>query len=530
MRNVLLLVTIFVGFAAQSQVTYADNVAAILFDKCTSCHHNGGIAPFSLMTYTEANAYSGMIQLNVNNGNMPPWPPDNTYSEFAHDLSLSASEIQAINDWVNGGAPEGNPANTPAAPVYNIGSVLGAPDLQIKAPVYQSKATSSNDDYVCFVIPTGLATNRTIQAIEVLPGDPSIVHHVLVHYDPTGSYNTDTSSHICAGPAGTTEPLIAGYAPGSMPTVYPDDPSIKMGVDLPANSNIVLAMHYPNGSQGKWDSTKVNFHFYPQGTSGVRQVTSSPVLYDAGFTIQANTIDSVEAYFPNASTPVPSNFTLFSIFPHAHLIGTSFIVYAENHFVPSQRIPLIHIPQWDFEWQGFYVFKYLQKLPVGYKLYGKAVYDNTASNPFNPNTPPQNISFGLNTTDEMFIVYLQYMTYQNGDENINIDSLVNLQVGTSVQPQPLAVNEEGVFFTVYPNPMQDVTQLHIFLENMSDVRLQISDLQGREVYSNALKDQQGEFIINWDGKDLSAKDLPSGTYIVTLQVGEKQISRKLIKQ
>ena len=187
MRNYFFLVVILAAFNAKSQVTYADDIAAILFDKCTSCHHNGGIAPFSLMTYSQANAFSGMIQTNVNNGNMPPWPPDNTYSEFAHDLSLTTAEIQAINDWVNAGSPEGNPANTPAQPVYNIGSILGAPDLQIEAPVYQSKATSSNDDYVCFVIPTGLTSNRTIQAIEVLPGDPSIVHHVLVHYDATGS-------------------------------------------------------------------------------------------------------------------------------------------------------------------------------------------------------------------------------------------------------------------------------------------------------------------------------------------------------
>ena len=82
--------------------------------------------------------------------------------------------------WINGGAPQGNMANAPAAPVYTNGPKLGTLDLSIRMPNYISKATSSNDDYVCISVPSNLVSNRTIKAIEVIPGTPSIVHHCLV--------------------------------------------------------------------------------------------------------------------------------------------------------------------------------------------------------------------------------------------------------------------------------------------------------------------------------------------------------------
>lgn len=519
----------FLVFWSQlSAQTYADDVAQILFDNCTSCHHNGGIAPFSLMTYTDASTWASSIQTEVNNGNMPPWSPNNNYSKFAHERSLSSAEIATINNWVNAGAPQGNAANTPAPPIYDPNNwQLGTPDLSVRIPDYISKATFGNDDYVCFSIPTNLVNSQTIQAIEVIPGNASIVHHVLAYIDANNTYGTDTTSHSCGGP--TSLPLIAGFAPGSSPAQFPNTANLKMGINLPANSHIIFAMHYPEGSQGQLDSTRINFHFYPQGTSGVRQVSADPIISDFSFTINANTVDSVESWFPSPNLPIPSNYSFFSVFPHAHLLGQSFIVYAVKNSAPYDTIPLIHIPKWDFDWQGFYVFKYLQKIPLGYKLYGKAIYDNTTNNPYNPNNPPQNISYGLNTTDEMFLVYFQYMDYQAGDELINIDSLLQLQNVTAAPP--IAVNEQGLFLTSYPNPSKDVTILQYYTQNPSVVNLEIYDLQGRLIRQlQTKKYNKGEQLVAWDGRNDSKQRVPSGIYIGQLKVGEKTITHKIVRQ
>ncbi len=531
MKKIYLSLILIVFFAGQSTAqTYADDVAQIVFDNCTSCHHTGGIAPFPLMTYAEVSSMASLIQPAVNNRVMPPWPPNSNYSQLAHDRSLTQAEITTINNWINAGTPQGNPANTPPTPTYNVGSVLGPGDMSVKMPDYISKATFSNDDYVCLSIPlTGLATSRTIQAIEVVPGNPEIVHHALIYIDPSGSYSTDTSSHSCGGPSGQNVPLIAGYAPGSIPAQFPNTTTLKMGIDVAPGSNIVLAMHYPAGSQGMLDSTRVNLHFYPQGTSGVRQVSANPVLYNYSFYIGANTVDSVENYFPSPTTPIPANYTLFSVFPHTHLLGQSFIVYAVNHFPPYDQIPLIHIPQWDFEWQGFYVFKYLQKIPAGYKLYGKAVYDNTTNNPFNPNSPPLGMGFGLNTTDEMFLVYFQYMPYQTGDELINVDSLLQLQVPTGSKA-PLAVNDGGLFLTSFPNPTSGLTTIQYFSDELAEVSLGIYDVQGKLVKQLIAGEQMvGEQRTTWDGNDAAGNIVPPGVYISQLKVGDKMVTNKILR-
>ena len=98
-------------------------------------------------------------------------------------------------------------------------------------------------------------------------------------------------------------------------------------------------------------------------------------------------------------------------------------VYAENN---GDTIPIISIPEWDFNWQNFYQPEYMLKLPQGYTLHAYAVYDNTSSNPLNPNNPPQNIPWCDYTTCEMFFLPFSYVPYQEGDENIYLGNSEDL--------------------------------------------------------------------------------------------------------
>jgi hypothetical protein len=107
-----------------------------------------------------------------------------------------------------------------------------------------------------------------------------------------------------------------------------------------------------------------------------------------------------------------------------HLIGKSFLAYAIK---PSgDTIPLIRINNWDFRWQYFYQFKTLLKLSRGTIIYVEGVYDNTASNPNNPFSPPKEIrerEGSMKTTDEMFQLIITYVPYQVGDENISLENI-----------------------------------------------------------------------------------------------------------
>ena len=242
------------------------------------CHHNGGISPIPLETYSNTVLNSGMIQHVTSTGEMPPWPPDTLYREYSYQNTLSIDEINTITDWIANGSPLGDTTLLPQMPTFNNSSQLGIPDLELQMPTYSSNAGAGVDDYVCFSIPTGLTQNRKIKAIEVIPGNIQTVHHVLVSIDPFPNNSVVTTSN-CMGPQGK---LIYSYAPGSGPLVYPETNNISFGVELNANSSISLAMHYPEGSFGQLDSTKVRFYFYPQNTT-IREISNEFLINEGLF-------------------------------------------------------------------------------------------------------------------------------------------------------------------------------------------------------------------------------------------------------
>jgi len=410
-----------------AQITWADDAAEVIYNNCTSCHNPNGIGPASFLTYADAYAAAPSIQSYVMASIMPPWTADSSFQHYSQERILTQAERDIIINWVGGGSLPGDLNQAPPPPIYNNSQQLqGVPDLVIEAPLYMSKATNTSDDYVCFAIPTGLLADKKVKAFEVIPGNLETLHHCLVYADPSASSVTDTVGGDCGGPSNAD--LMGGYTPGATPVVFPATDDFATGMILEAGSNIVLAMHYPEGSYGTFDQTKVNIYFYDEPTPNFREINANPILQNWTFNIQANTIDTVEASFNG----VINNFTLLSVFPHMHLVGESIESYALTP--QNDTIPFVRIPHWDFEWQDFYWFEYMKKIPFGSEMYARGIYDNTSNNSHNPNSPPQNITAGLNTSDEMFLVYFHYMVYQPGDEFINVDSLTTAFLSVNSTP------------------------------------------------------------------------------------------------
>ena len=160
---------------------WAENVAPILYQNCTKCHIAGGIAPFSLVGYSNAQAMASSLANSVESKRMPPWPADPKYKRYAHERILSSQEIETIKQWANNNAPSGNLSLAPADPVPQNGPQLIGANLTLKMPNYIVNTTA--DEYRCFVLPTNLTQNQFATALEVVPGNRQIVHHVLVFQD-----------------------------------------------------------------------------------------------------------------------------------------------------------------------------------------------------------------------------------------------------------------------------------------------------------------------------------------------------------
>jgi len=68
---------------------------------------------------------------------------------------------------------------------------------------------------------------------------------------------------------------------------------------------------------------------------------------------------------------------------------------------------LLTLPRYDFGWQGHYNFAEPIKIPAGSKLIAHYVYDNSKSNPHNPD-PSKTIVWGDQSWEEMFFTRIRY--------------------------------------------------------------------------------------------------------------------------
>jgi len=518
---ILSFVLSMLSVSLSSQV-YKD-VAGIFYARCTSCHHTDA-SDYPFMNYTQTSAESSKIQYQLSNNTMPPWSADTTYSRFQHERIITISEKQKILNWITNGTPAGDTTLAPPAPVYSSHYQLaGDADLTLGIGTFIS-TSSTTDKYYCFSLPSGLTQDRILRAFEVVPGNKKIVHHAVITADTTGNYMSNLSGSCYNIPGNLG---IGTYAPGAKATVFPGKAPLKAGMFLKVGSKIIIQLHYPSGSAGEVDSTKIRLFFYPEGTTGVRRIYSETPLQNWSMAIPANSVVPYSAYYPSATIGLPYSLSAFAVMPHSHLLCTSIIYYAVNPGVDT--IPLVRIHKWDFEWQDYYTFKKLVKIPTGYKLYSKHVYDNTVNNPNNPNTPPIVVYSNTGTKDEMLFDGMMYLAYQPGDELIDIESIISTDPLLSVNE--IKTNPGQLSSVAFPNPFTSFITLRYVLPDYSDVSIEITDVIGRRVMAAKLgKQTEGSHDWEWNGRDGSGSKTSHGIYFYKIRLDHHTYEGKIIKQ
>lgn len=424
----------------ENNLTYNQEIAPIIYKNCTPCHRPGSGAPFDLITFDDVKNHLKTVQLAINERLMPPWPADTSYSHFRDEKVMTAEEIKLVNEWIKQGAKEGEAGSLVPPPQFPGGSSFGKPDLTIKMKPYSIKGDNL-DNFIMVKVPFTLASDTFVKAIEIIPGNKKLVHHVnahLVQYaeDAKANYSdgadfVNTEIHDkhsayqllkLANDDGTyplLTPSVSNYLPGVEPALYPEGIG---GYHLKKNSALLLDnIHYGPSPIDTSDESTFNFFFdtkapvrptadFILGTSGI-----SPII--PPLVVPPNEIKSFRTHYV-----LPEAISLLTVNPHMHLLGKSFKAYA---ITPQKdTINIIHIPKWDFRWQYFYTFKQMLKLPAGTDLIVEGVFDNTVNNPLNPFNPPRTVSErdgSMRTTDEMFQLICTFIPYKNGDEFISLD-------------------------------------------------------------------------------------------------------------
>ena len=513
---IILFIVLFSGKLFSQSATWTNGIAELVYHHCTGCHNPGGIGPFALETYDDAVNWSTPMRTYVSTRKMPPWSPDITYRHYANERALLQSQVDSIVNWIDSGTPLGDSLQIPVAPHFNNGPVLGTPDLKLTIPTHVSQAGTS-DEYACFILPVNIPYDKYVRAIQIIPGNRAIVHHVVVIQDTTAA-QTDCMLNILGD-------VMTSWAAGMSPTVFPNGAGIKLGERLKKGSNIMLQIHYPLGTAGQSDSTSLLFYFYSDSEVAnpnppLRIVEEGLYVMNWLFYIAPNTTQTINAQYPTVGQTT-QDISLFSVDPHMHLVGRTMLAFAVTP--NGDTIPLSRVNNWQFSWQGYYTFRNLIKIPAGSMLYGSAYYDNTANNPYNPNHPPQAILPGEQTTNEMMLIAFQYTAYQAGDENYNVDSLVTLpsNIISSVPEVYNPVPAKNISFNIYPNPGDGQFILSPVNLQQGTAEITITDILGQAIYNKEVNNLH-------DPLNLDISSNPDGIYLVQVKKDHYYSAQRII--
>ena len=404
------------GNARTADPTFAEDVAPILYKNCTSCHHPGGLGPFSLLDYDSAAPKLRKIKGMVMSGRMPPWQAEGPRGVFRNDRRLTDQDRAMIIRWIESGAKPGDPKNLPPRPDYSGGWEIGSPDLIVKMQEDYVVPASGTIEYQYFEVPTGLTEEKWVRAIEIMPGSREVVHHVLVYAKvpppppaaatpapgaaPASAparrpplFITNPAYALPERPRNDSTPrrqlgaLIGSTAPGTNVVEFPAGTALR----LRPGTVLTFQMHYTAHGHEMKDRTSVGFKFASEMPN---EEIFAAAFTNGAFTIPAGARDVAVPSEIGVREPVK----IWGLLPHTHLRGTRWQYKLERPDSTSEIV--LDVPRYDFNWQTYYLFATPLEIPVGGKLMSMAWYDNSTSNKDNPD-PSVDVKWGDQTWEEM---------------------------------------------------------------------------------------------------------------------------------
>jgi tetratricopeptide (TPR) repeat protein/mono/diheme cytochrome c family protein len=402
--------------AAQTQVTFNRDIAPIVFRNCAQCHHPGEAGPFPLLSYADVKTHGRQIAFVTSKHIMPPWLPEPGDLKFADELRLSEPEIATIQTWVDQGEMEGNPADLPPQPTFAAGWQLGKPDVIVRAEKPYLLPASASDSYWNFVFRTPVHRSRWLKAIEIRPGDKRLVHHanVLVDREENGRRLEKEPGAGFAGmeliiesEAFDPDSHFLFWKPGSAPYVEPDG----MALRLDKSTDLVLNTHFQASGKRELIQPTLGLYFTD------KPATMHPVLLQLDNDRLLDIPPGAKNFLVSDDFTLPVDASVLAIYPHAHYLGKDLLAFAT--LPDGTRKTLIHIGDWNLNWQAVYRYEQPVDLPAGTTISMRFTYDNSTDNIRNPNQPPKRVIAGNRASDEMAHLWLQVLPSESADPAVD---------------------------------------------------------------------------------------------------------------
>lgn len=377
-----------IAFRKSQPVSYSADIAPILERNCVSCHRDGGIGPWSMTSHAMVRGWSPMMREVVMTQRMPPGRIDSYVGKpMSNAGGLSVREQQMLIDWIDQGAENDEGTDPLTELTFNTAEfTLGEPDIVLDVTPQEIPATGVVD-YRYIPVPLNLTEDKWLRAIEFVPGDHEVLHHVITYL----SSPADKSETAEDGGAGQGENL-GGFAPGRQPDEFADN----SGRLIPKGSNLLLQMHYTTSGRETVDATRVGLYFHDQPPA---HVMSGGVAGQRRFMIPPG----AKEHKLTGVQEIERDAYLYELNPHMHFRG-KYMSYSVEYPDGSEEI-LLSVPKYDFNWQFNYRLQEPLLLPAGSKVITRGAMDNSAQNKGNPD-PTRPVFFGLQTMHEMFFGFM----------------------------------------------------------------------------------------------------------------------------
>jgi hypothetical protein len=416
--------------------TFHRDIEPLLQRSCLTCHGEPGVAPVLFDAYGKVAQLSGVIAQKTEARQMPPWgavPTDECAPPrpFLDDIHLSGEDIATFAAWHAAGAPKGDPADGPPPWAHRPSGIDADLELSADTPF----DPGDEEAYRCFVLDPELDADTYVGAMQVVPGNTEIVHHALAFIDPQRAsleLADEAGGYSCfGGPGFSDTALLTGWAPGTDPLELPDD----IGIMIPAGALVVLQIHYHPGRAGGSDTTALRLRLrddkpsrrlenvlignfdgpFPGGDGLLPGTNDREDTIE--FRVPALAEGHTERMRYTLEFPIPS-IQLYGVGAHLHRVGVDAKIDVLRG--GDERACLLHVPQWDFDWQRIYRYQptggEYPEIFSGDAVEVRCTYDNTLNNPAlaaqldeERLSHPIDVQLGESTLDEMCIGFFGFI-------------------------------------------------------------------------------------------------------------------------
>ena len=377
---------------ASATPDYASEVAPIIAEQCVSCHRAGGIGPFAMDSHLMLQGWSPMIREVLLTRRMPPTQVDPNIGHFSNARYMSDANMQTLVHWIDAGAPRGTAVIDPLTEIQLPSWkswTLGEPDYIVTAPKMEIPATGVMD-YITVNVELPFTEDKWVKAVQFIPGDESVLHHLL-------TYVTAPAEEFDGGEANVrsvARRFLEGYAPGKVDAMtFPED----TGVYIPQGHKLSMQFHFTTNGRATTDETLLGLYLYdepPKYENFTRSVSSQ-------FRIPAFDQD----YESAASYVFDEDVVVTGLRAHMHFRGKDMKFSIENE--DGSMTDLLSVPNYSYAWQPTYTLEEPMLVKAGTRVHVTGAFDNSEYNPANPD-PSKELTFGLQSWDEMFIGYWTY--------------------------------------------------------------------------------------------------------------------------